>query len=89
MTPFMCISVCVSFFGKMSRLTLYLKTILYHLIIHVFGEVQGPTSTRDLYDKYLKNIFECSHKPQNYYQHVVCIVNADFQVLSEFNVPVT
>ena len=30
------------FCGKMSRLTLYLKTKLYHLIIHVFGKVQGP-----------------------------------------------
>ena len=40
MAPFTHISVCVSFFGKMSRLTLYLKTKLYHLIIHVFGKVQ-------------------------------------------------
>ena len=55
------------------------------MIIHVFGEVQGPTSTWDLHDEYLKNIFECSHKPQ----HVVYIVNADFQVLSEFKVPLT
>ena len=59
------------------------------MIIHVFGEVQGPTSTRDLHDEYLKNIIECSHKSQNYQQHVVYIVNADFQVLSEFKVPVT
>ena len=36
------------------------------MIIHVFGEVQGPTSTGDLHDEYLKNIFECSDKPQNY-----------------------
>ena len=36
------------------------------MIIHVFGEVQGPTSTGDLHDEYLKNIFECSLKPQNY-----------------------
>ena len=35
------------------------------MIIHVFGEVQGPTSTVDLHDEYFKNI-ECSHKPQNY-----------------------
>ena len=26
------------------------------MIIHVFGEVQGPTSTGDLHDEYLKNI---------------------------------
>ena len=56
------------------------------MIIHVFGEVQGPTSTRDLHDEYLKNIFECSHEPQ---KHVVYIVYADYQVLSEFKVPVT
>ena len=36
------------------------------MIIHVVGEVQGSTSTGDLHDEYLKNIFECSHKPQNY-----------------------
>ena len=36
------------------------------MIIHVFGKVQGPTSTGDLRDEYFKNIFECSHKPQNY-----------------------
>ena len=54
------------FFGKMSRLALYLKMRVYHVIIHVFGEVQGPTSTGDLHDEYIKNIFECSHKPQNY-----------------------
>ena len=36
------------------------------MIIHVFGEVQGPTSTEDLHDEYVKNIFECSHKSQNY-----------------------
>ena len=36
-----------------------------HLMIHIFGKVQGPTSTGDLHDEYL-NIFECSHKPQNY-----------------------
>ena len=35
------------------------------MTIHVFGEVQGPTSTGDLRDEYLKNIFECFHKPQN------------------------
>ena len=34
------------------------------MIIHVFGEVQGPTSIGDLHDEYLKNIFKCSHKPQ-------------------------
>ena len=33
------------FFGKMSRLTLYLKMRVYHMIIHVFGKVQGPTSS--------------------------------------------
>ena len=36
------------------------------MIIHVFGEVQGPTSTGDLLDEYLNFFFECSHKPQNY-----------------------
>ena len=41
----------------MSRLTLYLKIKLYHLIIHVFGEVQGPTSTGNLHDEYLKKAF--------------------------------
>ena len=39
---------------KMSRLTLYLKMKVYHMIIHVFGKVQGPTSTGDLHDEYLK-----------------------------------
>ena len=39
---------------------------VYHMIIHVFGEVQGPTSTGNLHDEYFKNIFECSHKPQNF-----------------------
>ena len=58
------------------------------MIIHVFGNVQGPTSTGNLHDGYFKNIFECSHKPQNFQQHVVYIVNADFQVLSEIKVPV-
>ena len=36
------------------------------MIIQVFGGVQGPTSTGDLHDEYLKNIFECSHNAQNY-----------------------
>ena len=30
---------------------------VYHMIIHVFGKVQGPTSTGDLHDEYFKNIF--------------------------------
>ena len=64
MAPLKNISGCVPFFGKMSRITLYLKMRVYHMIIHVFGEVQGPTSTRDLHNEYLKNIFEYSHKPQ-------------------------
>ena len=34
------------------------------MIIHVFGKVQGPTSTGDPHDEYIKNIFECSYKPQ-------------------------
>ena len=59
------------------------------MIIHVFLKVQGPTSTGNLHDGYFKNIFECSHKPQNFYQYVVYIANADFQVLSEFMIPVT
>ena len=45
----------------MSRLNLYLKAKLYHLIIHVFGKVQGPTQTGSLHDEYVKNILECSH----------------------------
>ena len=45
------ISGCVLFFAKMLRL---------------FGKGQGSTSTADLHDEYSKNIFECSHKPQNY-----------------------
>ena len=36
------------------------------MIIHVFGKVQGPTSTGNLRDEYFKIIFECAHKPQNY-----------------------
>ena len=39
---------------------------LHHLIIHVFGKLQGPTSTGNLHDEYFKNIFEYSHTPQNY-----------------------
>ena len=39
---------------------------VYHMIIHIFGKVQGPTSTGNLQDGYFKNIFECSHKPQNF-----------------------
>ena len=39
---------------------------VYHMIIHVFGEVQGPTSKGDLHDEYFKNIFECSYETQNY-----------------------
>ena len=35
MAPFTNIYGCVSFFGKMSRLTLFLKITLYHFIIHV------------------------------------------------------
>ena len=54
MAPFTNISGCVSFFGKMSRLTLYVKIKLYHMIIHIFGKVQGPTATGNLHDKYLK-----------------------------------
>ena len=77
------ISVSVCFLGKMSRLSLYLKITLYHLIIHILGKDQSPTSTWDLHDEYLeKNILEWSHKPQNYKQNVVYIVNGDFQVIS-------
>ena len=56
MAPLNNISGCVSFFGKMSRLTLYLKMRVYHKIIHVIGKVQGPTSTGDLHDEYFENI---------------------------------
>ena len=66
MAPFTNISSCVSFFAKMSRLTLYLIMNIYHLIIHAFGKVEGPTSTGNLHDEYFKNIFECSHTPQEY-----------------------
>ena len=66
MAPFTHVSVCVSFFGKMSRLTLYLKTKLYHLIIHVFGKVQGPILNGNLHAENVKNIFECSYMPQDY-----------------------
>ena len=66
MAPFTHISVCVLFFGKMSRPAHYLKTKLYHLIVHVFGKVQGPTKTGNLHDEYVENIFECSHMPQDY-----------------------
>ena len=52
--------------------------------IHVFGKVEGPTSTGNLHDQYFNNIFERSHTPQNYKQHAVYIVNADFQFLSQF-----
>ena len=89
MAPLNNISYNVSFFGKMSRLALYFGMRVYHIIIHVSGKLQGPTSTGDLHDEYFKNIFKCSHKPQNYLQHVAYIINADFQVLSEFKVPVT
>ena len=65
MAPLKNISGCVSFFAKMSRLTLYLKMRVYHSSIPVFGKIQGPTSTGDLHDEYFKNIFECSHTPQN------------------------
>ena len=36
----------------MSRLAVYLKIRICHLI--VFGKVQGPTSTCDLHDEYFK-----------------------------------
>ena len=36
------------------------------MIIHVFGKVQGPTVTGNLHDEYFKNIFECSHTPQDF-----------------------
>ena len=42
-TPLRTYLTVFRFFGKMSRLTLYLKIKLRHLIIHVFGKVQGPT----------------------------------------------
>ena len=40
---------------------------VYHMIIHVFDKVQGPLPQQGIFhDEYFKNIFECSHKPQNY-----------------------
>ena len=45
----------------MTRLTIYLKMRVYHMIMHVFGKVEGPTPTGDLHDEYFKNFFECSH----------------------------
>ena len=59
------------------------------MIIHVLGKVQGPTSTGDLHDEYLKTFLNVPISLHNYLQHVVYIVNADFQVLSVFKVPVT
>ena len=49
------------------------------MIIHASGKVQGLTSTGYLHDEYLKNITNSTW----FY-----IVNADFQDLSEFKVPV-
>ena len=54
------------FWQNVETINLYLRMRVYNMVIHVFGEVQVPTSTGDLHDEYLKNIFECSHKPQNY-----------------------
>ena len=54
--------------------------------IHVFGEVQGPTSTGDLHDEYFKKKLNV---PISLKMNVVYIVNADFQVLSEYKVPGT
>ena len=51
------------------------------MIIYIFGKVQGTASTGDLHDEYIKNIFECSHKSQQYYPHVVYPVNTDFQLM--------
>ena len=48
------VSGCVSYFVKMSRLAVYLVIILKHLIIHVVGTVQVPTSTWDLHDEYIR-----------------------------------
>ena len=50
MAPLKNISGCVSFFDKMSRLTLYLEN---ESLPYVFGEVQGTTSTGNLHDEYL------------------------------------
>ena len=57
MAPVTNISDGISFVGKMSRFTLYLNIKLYHLIIHVFGKMQGPNATGNLYDEYLKKHF--------------------------------
>ena len=38
------------FLTKCQDSNVYLKIRLYHLIIHVFGKVQGPTSTWDLHN---------------------------------------
>ena len=55
-------SICMCLiFSKFPRLTLYLKTRLYNLIIHdVFGKIQGSTSTGDLNNEDKKYLFECS-----------------------------
>ena len=66
MAPLENIPGCVSFFGERSRRTLYLEMRVYYMIIHVFGKVQGPTSTGDLHDEYFKNILEYSHTSPNY-----------------------
>ena len=59
------------------------------MIIHVFGKVQGPTSTGYLHDEYLKNILKVPISLKITNSTWFYIVNADFQVLSEFKVPVT
>ena len=71
------------FWGKLSRLTLYWKTKLYHLIIHVFGKVQGPTFIGDMHSVFSKICLVYFYiNLQNYLQNVGAIVKADFQVLS-------
>ena len=58
--PLKNISRCVSFFCKMQNVKTYplLKKLkVYHMIIHVFGKVQGPTLTGNLHDEYFKKHF--------------------------------
>ena len=80
MAPFTNISDCVSFFfGKMSRLTLYLKI---NLIIHVFGKVQGPIPQLGICTMSILKTFLNVPIPLKITKStLVYVVNADFQVL--------
>ena len=61
------------FLGKMSCLALGVKNRLYHVIIYIFGKVQGE------YVRYILNVVV---RPKGTYRHVVWIVISDFQVMT-------